>query len=662
MRYLSCVLTACLLGAGSVLATPLGSDFTYQGQLTDNGSPASGHYDLQFALFVAASGGSAVDIVTLTDQTISGGSINASLDFTDAPYNGQALWVEVSVRHAASGSYVALAPRQAITATPYALFALSGNPGPMGPVGPQGSAGSTGAAGAQGVAGPTGPQGAAGFVTLPYSGSASSGGSPALQVQNTTNTGVAGLSGSGTGVYGTTEGSSGQNGAAGVWGDSHDYYGVWGTSVANAGTAGNSTNAAGVAGASVNNDGVVGSGTNGVHGISVNGWGVWGHSTNGDGVHGETANPSGTKSGVAGFGDGGNYGVYGASTSGAGVSGNTQSGSGVVGTSVSGNGGFFISNLFAVSGYVNPASTQTLSAGIYAQNSASSNAGSNFVPGVYGVAAFGPSVIGYRQGSNLGPTDIANGVHGVVGITDTPNGTNPNIGVLGENLANGPGVYAKGTSGPALYATNSGAGLAGPTLNILASATNGIAIVANANTGDTTALFANGNALGQIFKGLGPGGQTVFRVTSNGVVYADGGYASAGADVAEFVPSTQSLEPGDVVEIDAERGGEFRLASSPSSTSVAGVISTQPGLTMNSSESAKDQENHAPRLALIGRVPVKASSENGAIRAGDLLVSSSTPGRAMRAPNNPQPGTVIGKAMRALDRDSGEIEMLVMLR
>jgi hypothetical protein len=59
---------------------------------------------------------------------------------------------------------------------------------------------------------------------------------------------------------------------------------------------------------------------------------------------------------------------------------------------------------------------------------------------------------------------------------------------------------------------------------------------------------------------------------------------------------------------------------------------------------------------------VKATSENGPIRAGDLLVSSSRPGRAMRAPATPAPGTVIGKAMQKLDRDSGEIEMLVMLR
>ena len=36
-------------------------------------------------------------------------------------------------------------------------------------------------------------------------------------------------------------------------------------------------------------------------------------------------------------------------------------------------------------------------------------------------------------------------------------------------------------------------------------------------------------------------------------------------------------------------------------------------------------------LALMGRVPVKATAENGLIRPGDLLTVSSKPGYAMRA-------------------------------
>jgi hypothetical protein len=619
MRYLSCVLAACLLCAASAMATPLGSDFTYQGQLTDNGSPANGHYDLQFALFVAASGGSAVDTVTLTDQSISGGSINASLDFTDAPYNGQALWVEVGVRHAASGSYVALAPRQAITAAPYALFALSGNQGPIGPMGPQGSAGSAGAPGVQGVPGSIGPPGVPGFVTLPYIGSTSNGGAPALQVQNTTNTGVAGLSGSGTGVYGTTEGTSGQTGAAGVWGDSHDYYGLWGTSVGNAGTVGNSTNAAGVAGASVNNDGVVGTGTNGVHGISISGWGVWGHSTNGDGVHGETANPSGNTSGVAGFGAGGNYGVYGGSTSGAGVHGDSQSGYGVSGTSGTGVG--VIGEAVAQGGPVSigvVGTTQSLNssdAGVYGANEVAGSA----APGVRGLSH-----------------TAAPGVYGTSGV--------------------GPGVSGLSTAGHGVYATSSGAGLNSSAVLASAQASNGIAIYGYANSSDNTAVFINDNAAGGLIVGAGAGGALKFLVNATGEVYAHGAFHANGVDYSDRLPSDQGLEPGDVVIIGND--GLLHRSTAPNQADVAGVYSTKPGVV---GQAEGEQRTTIP-VALAGVIPVKVTSENGVIRAGDLLVSSSQPGRAMHAPKNPRPGTVIGKAMRALDRDSGEIEMLVMLR
>ncbi|MEO7326751.1 MAG: hypothetical protein ABIW82_18165 [Dokdonella sp.] len=154
----------------------------------------------------------------------------------------------------------------------------------------------------------------------------------------------------------------------------------------------------------------------------------------------------------------------------------------------------------------------------------------------------------------------------------------------------------------------------------------------------------------------------VFRVNGNGSVFANGDYNAGGADVAEYVPASEKLEPGDVVEIDEDSGQAFRLSSQPNSTSVGGVISTKPGVSLNATTAEDSAAKGMPRLALSGRVPVKASSENGPIRAGDLLVSSSRPGRAMRAPRTPLPGTVIGKAMQKMDKDLGEIEMLVMLR
>ena len=67
-------------------------------------------------------------------------------------------------------------------------------------------------------------------------------------------------------------------------------------------------------------------------------------------------------------------------------------------------------------------------------------------------------------------------------------------------------------------------------------------------------------------------------------------------------------------------------------------------------------------LGSVGVVPVKVSAENGPIRPGDLLVSSATPGYAMRAGPNPPQGTVLGKAMGKWDAGLGVITMLATLQ
>ena len=51
-------------------AAPQLPDFTYQGQLQQNGQPASGNFTLTFALFNAASGGSQVG-ATITEPPCS---------------------------------------------------------------------------------------------------------------------------------------------------------------------------------------------------------------------------------------------------------------------------------------------------------------------------------------------------------------------------------------------------------------------------------------------------------------------------------------------------------------------------------------------------------------------------------------------------------------
>ncbi|MEJ2210549.1 MAG: right-handed parallel beta-helix repeat-containing protein [Anaerolineae bacterium] len=108
---------------GSALAV-LGTAFTYQGRLSDGGSPASGTYDLEFKLYDSANGDNQVgSTITVDDQTVSNGLFTVELDFGGA-FDGTALWLEIGVRGGSeSGAYTTLVPRQTLSATPYARYA-----------------------------------------------------------------------------------------------------------------------------------------------------------------------------------------------------------------------------------------------------------------------------------------------------------------------------------------------------------------------------------------------------------------------------------------------------------------------------------------------------------------------------------------------------------
>ncbi len=360
MRYLSCILATSLLCAASTLAAPLGSGFTYQGQLTDNGAPASGHYDLQFVLFTAASGGTAVDTITLSNQTVSGGLINAALDFTDAPYNGQAVWVEVSTRITGGASYTTLSPRQAITAAPYALYALSGNPGPAGPQGPIGPAGAQGASGPAGAQGSTGPQGPAGPpIALPYSGSSSSS-TPSFQVKNNGAGPAITATGTGSGIAGAALNANGTGIGAVITNTSTDTALLLGNNVA--GNGGSLLTAFVPAGV-----------------FKIDG-------------QGNIASPS-----SAAFGNG----VHGASGSGTGVLGDSQSSYGVLGTSVNNIAVYGVSSGYigvygtGSPGIVGKALDFDLAIGVQGYGGNVNGSNTTGGPGVKGVAGLNP--LGYSQ-------------------------------------------------------------------------------------------------------------------------------------------------------------------------------------------------------------------------------------------------------------------------
>jgi len=125
-----------------------------------------------------------------------------------------------------------------------------------------------------------------------------------------------------------------------------------------------------------------------------------------------------------------------------------------------------------------------------------------------------------------------------------------------------------------------------------------------------------------------------------------------------MLPGAARLEPGDVLVVGVD--GLLAPSSSAFQTAVVGVYSTKPGFVGGSGDGVSP-DGSVP-LAVLGVVPVKISAENGTIVPGDLLVSSGTPGHAMKAGANPPQGTVLGKALESWDEGTGVIRMLVTLQ
>ena len=139
---------------------------------------------------------------------------------------------------------------------------------------------------------------------------------------------------------------------------------------------------------------------------------------------------------------------------------------------------------------------------------------------------------------------------------------------------------------------------------------------------------------------------TAGTVTGNWTLSAGSRFNATYADLAEYYEADQLYAPGTVLEFGGEK--EVTIAQD-GTTRVAGVVSTDPAYGMNAK-----CPGIAVALALQGRVPCKV---RGAIRKGDMMVSA---GDGYARPwNNPQMGTVIGKALENFDGIEGVIEVAV---
>jgi hypothetical protein len=138
---------------------------------------------------------------------------------------------------------------------------------------------------------------------------------------------------------------------------------------------------------------------------------------------------------------------------------------------------------------------------------------------------------------------------------------------------------------------------------------------------------------------------------------------TGGIDVAEpFEISDHDAPKGTVVIIDEENPGHLKLSESPYDKRVAGIVSgangINPGISLTQHGTAEGQN-----VALSGRAYVMADASQGAIKPGDLLTTSNTPGYAMRVTDYARAhGAVLGKAMSPLKEGKGMVLVLVTLQ
>ncbi len=400
-RALACVL-ACALAAPAV--GQFDPAFTYQGLLLEGGVPVDDTCDIMLTLFDVPSGGAPVTASeTVLGVLVNDGLFTVTVDFGAGDFDGSPRWLELAVRcPGGAGAFVTLSPRQELTPSPYAIYALN-------------------AASAA----------SAGGLVLPFAGSVSSA-STAFSITNTDSGGAGHFeltSAANTlpALYAKTAGGLAIRAEATGTGLAllgiGTVLGSTGSSVAGqAGVRGEATNAAGA--------------TAGVHGSNLSTTAL------ASGVHGEALGASGATYGVWGAtasGDAGAAGVFGEASAGvaAGVSGRTTSdadgAAGVRGEALSGvaitAGVVGVTNSSA-GGSAGVSALATAGAGITYGVQATNASATDGARAVYGAATAGTGMTAGVEGRTLSGTA---GAAGVVGLAQNAGGATR--AVYGNNLS-----------------------------------------------------------------------------------------------------------------------------------------------------------------------------------------------------------------------------------
>jgi hypothetical protein len=268
--------------------------------------------------------------------------------------------------------------------------------------------------------------------------------------------------------------------------------------------------------------------------------------------------------------------------------------------------------------------------------------------GIYGVSSGTGGYAGLFHASNPAGNGPA-----LIAIAD---GNGNAITANASNSGDGVETSADGT-GNALYAwiPNFGDGHAARLVNFNTANTNPVLTVETHSNG-SIAVFKSGN----------PGTVNVARINSAGRGFFNGGTQSSGADVAEAFDVTGNIkeyEPGDVLVIATGADRTVEKSSTAYSSLVVGVHATKPGVLLTEEGIDADLSAKVP-MGVVGVIPTKVCGENGPIQRGDLLVTSSLSGHAMKAdPDKVKPGQVIGKALEAFNGEgTAKIKVLVSVK
>lgn len=119
---------------------------------------------------------------------------------------------------------------------------------------------------------------------------------------------------------------------------------------------------------------------------------------------------------------------------------------------------------------------------------------------------------------------------------------------------------------------------------------------------------------------------------------------SSAQNVTQGYGSDQTLQKGMIVRLKPNDGAKVQTLSQQDETEMLGVVVASTDAPVSLS-----QTNVAGQvfIATYGKYDILVSSQNGAIKVGDLLTTSSLAGIAMKASNSQQ--IVVGKALAAFD-------------